>query len=178
MVIRNTDGTPFQLTGSLQRFDPLSPAHDLFNVYDSEVIMLYGSPLFYYEVMIQIENIDRLYIEDRTKLWNPNYQMFYGFYEPIEQQNPSTQFGIDGIGEVVFECNTRAVVNAIGHMPKRGSRIHTPHLGENWVVVDTRLTQFQLWGAIHLQIICERFRESLTDSSSTVPQPQRQYPIY
>lgn len=175
MAIKNSDGSTFKLTGSLQRFDPLSPVVSLFNQYDQEVIQLYGSPLYYYEVHIQLPNIDPLYIEDRSKLWSPNYITFFATYEPIEQQNPSGQFGIDGIGEVVFEANTQAIVAAIGHMPKRGSRIHSPHLGEDWVIVDTRVTQFAFWGALHLQIVCERFQESLSDASSTVPTPK--YPI-
>lgn len=178
MAIRNPNGTPYNLTGSINQFDPENQAHDLFNRYDQELIMAYGSPLFYYEVMIQVQNIDPLYVEDRSKLWNPNPVQIFGIYEPIEPQNPSTQFGIDGIGDVVFECNVRAIVQAIGHQPKRGSRIHTPHLSENWVVVDTRLTQFQLWGALHLQIICERFQESTTTGEGNVPQPKRDYPIF
>ena len=178
MTICNSDGKPFKLTGSIATFDPNSPAHNLFNQYDQELIQAYGSPLFYYEVMIQVQNIDPLYIEDRTKLWNPNPIQIFGVYEPIEPQNPSSQFGIDGIGDVVFECNVRAVVQAIGHQPKRGSRIYTPHLSENWVVVDTRLTQFQLWGAMHLQIICERFQESTTTGEGNVPTPRNNYPIF
>lgn len=168
MTIYKKDGTPYSVVGSLKQFDPESPDHDLFASFDEEVIS-FASPLFYYEVFIQVQTIDQLYLEDRGKLWSPHGVQIYGYYEPIEPQNPSTAFGIDGVGDVLFECNYRAVLQAIGHMPKRGSRIQTPHLNEFWVVVDTRLTQFQLWGALHLQIICERFQETTTTGEGNIP---------
>ena len=178
MTILNPDGTPYNVVGSLKQFDPESPDHNLFNSFDQEAIMIGGSPLLYYEVFIQISTMDQLYLEDRGKLWSPNGVQLYGYYEPIEPQNPSTAFGIDGVGDVLFECNYRAVLQAIGHMPKRGSRIQTPHLNEFWVIVDTRLTQFQLWGALHLQIICERFQETTTTGEGNVPTPRPDFTIF
>ena len=178
MAIFNTNGTPYRPSGSLVQFDPENPAHDLFNRLDSEAIRLYGSPLFYYEVFIQTTNIDKLYLEDRSKLWSPIPITIYAYYEPIEPQNPSTAFGIDGPGDVLFECNYRSVLQTIGHVPKRGSRIQSPHLNEFWIVVDTKLAQFQLWGALHLQIVCTRFQETSTDSSSISSPPRPDYTVF
>lgn len=173
MTIYKPDGSIFQPRGSLTQFNQNNPAFNLFNRWDSEVIELYGSPVFYYEVLIQTATMDRLYNEDRTQLKNPDPIRFYAYYEPIEPQNPSTAFGIDGVGDVLFECNYEAVINAIGHVPKRGSRIQTPHFNEFWIVVDTRRTQFQLWGAFHLQIICERYQETVTlDEGQSPPVPE------
>lgn len=172
MAIFNTNGTPFQSYGSLTQFDPLSQDINLLNSYDEEIIRIGGSPLFYYEVFIQFQTMDKLYLEDRGKLWSPVPIQIYGYYEPIEPQNPSTAFGIDGVGDVMFECNHAAVLRAIGHPPKRGSRIQTPHLNEFWVVVDVRLTQFQLWSAFRLQIICERFQENITTGEGNIPVPK------
>jgi len=168
--ILNPDGTPFKASGTLQQFNPNNPNHLLFNKLDSEVIRLGGSPLLYYECLIQFQTMDKLYFEDRGKLWAPIPVTFYGTYEPIEPENPSTVIGVEGGGDLMFECNYRAVWDAVGHMPKWGSRIHTPHMNENWVVVNTRVAQFNYWGVYHLQIICERFRESLTTGESEISQ--------
>ena len=171
MTILNSDGTPYGVVGTLTQFDPGNPDYNMFNSFDQEVIMIGGSPLFYYEVFINITSMDQLYLEARDKLWSPYGVKIYGYYEPIEPQNPSTAFGIDGVGDVLFECNHSAVKQAIGHMPKRGSRIQTPHLNEFWVIVDVRLTTFQLWGALHLQLVCERFQENISDVAASLPKP-------
>lgn len=179
MTIYNPDGTPYATTG-LTQFDPENPDHALFNEMDSEEIKLFGSPLFYYELFVQFQTVDKLYLEDRGKIWANRPIQLYGYYEPIEPQNPSTAFGIDGVGDVMFECNAMAVRNAIGHMPKRGSRIQTPHLNEFWVLVDIRLTQFQLWGALHVQLIAEKWQESISthEGQQNTPDPQYKIPIY
>jgi len=176
-MIRNCDGSPFQVLGSIQQFDPNSPAHNLFNFWDQEVIKQGGTPLFYYEVFVQYQTIDKLYLEDRGKLWSPIAVQLYGYYEPIEQQNPSTAFGIDAPDEVIFELNYKAVLGAIGHPPKLGSRMNTPHRNENWVVVDRRLKEFKLWGAVRLELQCARFQEDASTGEGNVPQPQEPSPI-
>jgi hypothetical protein len=162
MVIKNNDGTPWKPLGTIQQFLPQNPAHDLFNFWDQEIIRQGGTPLFYFEVFIQLQTVDKLYLEDRGKLWAPKGIELYGFYEPVEQQTPSTAFGLDAPDEVILELNYRAFLETVGHPPKRGSRVFTPHRSENWVIVDTRLAEFKLWGAIRLQLICQKFQESTT----------------
>jgi hypothetical protein len=51
MGLKNLDGTPYQLRGSVQMFDPNDRTHDLFNLWDQEAILRGGSPLYYYEVV-------------------------------------------------------------------------------------------------------------------------------
>lgn len=169
MAIRNPDGTIFKPTGCLRQFDPENPNHTFFSNMDAEAIEIGGSPLEYYEMFVG--TIDPLYLESRDKLWSPLPTIIYGYYEPIEPQNPSNQFGIGGLGDVMFTTNYRAVVAAIGHVPKRGSRIKTPHLNENWVIVDIRVSDFAYWGAVHLQIVCERFQEDIKDPKISDPKP-------
>jgi hypothetical protein len=79
-MIRNTDGTPYQVSGSISQFDPNNPEHDLFNQWDAELIAT-QSPIYYYEVMIQPQTVDPLYLEDRGKLWCPNGIQLFCFYE-------------------------------------------------------------------------------------------------
>jgi hypothetical protein len=177
MAIKNCDGSIFQLSGSIQQFDPNNPAHNLFNYWDQEAIKQGGTPLFYYEIFVQYQSIDKLYLEDRGKIWSPIPVQLYGFYEPIEQQNPSTAFGIDSPDEIIFELNYQGTLQALNMEPKLGARINTPHRNENWVIVDRRLTEFKLWGAVRLQLICSRWQESVTTGEGNVPQYKSQSPI-
>ena len=97
MTIRKEDGTPFEATGSLQQFDPENPEHCLFNLWDAELIRIAGSPIFYYEVFIQVGSLDKLYREDRGKIWSNLPVQLYALYEPVEMAHVSTEFGIDGL---------------------------------------------------------------------------------
>lgn len=67
MTIYKPDGKPYCPTGSLQQFDDGLPERSLFDLYDEETIRLGGSPLFYYELFIDANNIDPLYVESRAK---------------------------------------------------------------------------------------------------------------
>jgi hypothetical protein len=177
-MIRRPDGTPYQLKGSLGHFDPQSPAHDLFNRYDEEIIRIGGTPIYYYEVMIQMQTVDPTYMEDRGKLFSPCAVELYAYYEPPQQQNMSGIMGLDTPDEeILLELNYKATLRAIGHPPKIGSRIYTPHRGENWEILDTKLDQFKMWGAIRLQIYCRKFQENPTDGTSIGSQPQPDFKI-
>lgn len=170
MTIRNCDGTPYKLSGSLDTFDPTNPEHFLLNSFDSELIEIAGTPILYFEVFIQRQTIDPLYREDRGKLFSNNPITLKGYYEPIPSQNYMNMFGIDAPDEVQFQFNYRAVLKAIGHPPKIGSRLYTPHKGENWVVIQRNVGDFFLWGELRLTIIAQRFQESVTTGEGRVTQ--------
>jgi hypothetical protein len=169
-MIINSDGSCFQLTGSLQQFDPGNQEHDLFNIWDEEVIRQGGSPIFYYEVLIQPQTVDPLYVEDRGKLWAIKPIQLWCYYDPQPNQNAQGLFGIDAPDEMVFEFNYRDVLNRIGHAPKVGSRLFTPHKGENWEVIQRNDGEFKMWGQLRLQLICKKFQISNT-STGVNPQP-------
>lgn len=177
-MIRRPDGQPYNLKGSLQQFDPDSAAQDLLNRYDEEMIRFSGSPLIYYEVFIQSQTVDPLYLEDRGKLFSPCGVQLWCFYEPPQQQNMSGMFAIDTPDEeIIFELNYKATLKALNHQPKIGSRVYTPHRGENWVIIDTRLDQFKLWGALRLLLHCRKFQETSTTGEGRVTQPQPDFKI-
>jgi hypothetical protein len=177
MVIRNADGSPFQLSGTLQQFDPENPEHDLFNLWDQEVIEIGGSPLFYYEVFININNIDELYVESRDKLWSQHPICVHAYYDPIPSQNMMGAFGFDSPDEMMFEFNYRHVLNKIGHAPKIGSRIFSPHKRENWVVIQRGVEDMKMWGELRLQVMCQRFQESLTTGEGKVTQREPDFKV-
>jgi hypothetical protein len=161
MAIFNPDGSVYQPIGSLRQWDPDSPDHDLFNIWDQELILISGTPLFYYECFIQEQTLDPIYWEDRGKLWSPNPINLYAYYEPIPSKNDMTTFGIDGMDEITFELNYKAVLDSIGHPPKLRSRLHSPHLGEDWQIIQRNLSEFKKWGVLRLELICNRFQEDL-----------------
>lgn len=172
MGLLNKDGTPYQLQGSIQQYDPLNPMFDLFNGWDQEALKRGGSPLFYYEVIIQPDMIDPIYLEARNKLFSNNPVQLWCTYDPIPSQNLLNQFGIDSPDEMKFEVNYRAVLQAVGHPPKIGSRLFTPHLNENWVIVQRNLGEFKMWGALRLELICQRFQEDVVTGDGKVTQKQ------
>ena len=171
MGLLNSDGTPYILSGSATQFDPQNPMFDLFNQWDQEAIQRGGSPLYYYEVIIQPDMIDPIYLEARNKLFSNNPVQLWCNYEPIPSQNLLNQFGIDSPDEIKFEVNYRAVLQAVGHPPKIGSRLFTPHLSENWVIVQRNLGEFKMWGAIRLELICQKFQEDVVTGDGKVTQP-------
>lgn len=175
--MKNPDGTPYKAIGSLQTFDPSSPEKCLFNDWDAEMIQIYGSPLFYYEVFIQTGSLDKLYREDRGKIFSNDPIVIYGMYEPVASQNYQNAFGIDSPDEVIFECNYKDILKKLGHPPKIGSRIHTPHKNEDWVIIQRNLSEFQLWGQVRLQILCQRFQESVTTGEGKVTQKKPDFDL-
>jgi hypothetical protein len=176
--ICNPDGTPYQLGGSLQQFDPDNPDLDLFNLWDEEAIKIGGSPIFYYEVFIQVQNtFDPFYVEDRGKIYSNNPRQLYCSYEPVTPPTYMTQFGPDGYTpDMKFEFNYKAVLKAIGHPPKIGARLFTPHKRENWKIVERQTGEYKMWGELRLTLICERFIESRTTGEGRVTQKQPNTP--
>ena len=177
MAIRNPDGSVYNPTGRLQQFDPNSVEHDLFNVWDQEVIEIGGTPLFYYDVFININNIDELYVEARDKIYSQTPMQIYGYYEPVPSSNMMGVFGIDSPDEIMFEFNYRHVLRTLGKAPKIGSRIFSPHKKENWMVMQRNVEVFKLWGELRLQVMCVRFQESLTTNEGKVTQREPDFKI-
>lgn len=172
MALKNLDGTPYVLRGSVQQYDPLDRTHDLFNLWDQEAIQRGGSPIYYYEVIINTNMIDPIYLEARGKLFNPNPVQLWCTYEPIPSQNLVNQFGIDAPDEIKFELNYRAFLQNVGHPPKIGSRLFTPHLRENWIIVQRNVGEFKLWGALRLELLCQRFQEDVVTGDGKVTQKE------
>lgn len=177
MPIHNPDGSAYKVSGSLQQYDPQNVEHDLFNLWDQEVIEIGGTPLYYYDLFININNIDELYVEARDKLWSPCSQCIYGYYDPKPSSNMVGMFGIDSPDEMMFEFNYRHVLKTLGKPPKIGARIFTPHKQEHWMIVQRNVEVFKLWGELRLQIMCIRFQESLTTGEGKVTQRQPDFKI-
>lgn len=169
-MLCDSNGRPYRTSGSLQQFDPENPDHDLFNLWDSEIIKMGGSPIFYYEVIISFNTIDELYLESRNKLFSNIPVQLYAYYDPVPSQNYQNTFGIDSPDEMIFELNYQELLNTVGHPPKIGSRIYTPHKRENWVIVQRNLGEWKLWGELRIQLLCQRFPESVTTGEGTVTQ--------
>jgi hypothetical protein len=165
MAINNPDGTPYLPTGSMQQFDPENPEFDLFNVWDQEAIEIGGSPILYYEVSIQANTMDPLYLEDRGKLWSPKPICLYGFYDPNPNIHDSTVWGGDSPGELMLEFNYQYILEKLGHPPVVGSRMHTVHRKQNWVVRQNNVEEYKLWGQLRLQCMCAAWQSSLSDNS-------------
>ena len=168
MGICNSDGTPYRLKGNVGQFDPTNPSRDLFNAWDAEAIRLGGSPILYYEVFIQANTLDRLYNEDRGKLWSPVPIQLFAFYVPLPSQNTQTEFGVDSLEEIEFQLNYKDVLSKVGHPPKVGSRIFTPHRNQHWQIVQRNVDEFTLWDQIRLKLYCIPFQDTLTTGEGRI----------
>ncbi len=177
MAIRNADGSIYTPSGVLSSFKPRGVEQDLFNSYDQEVIRINGTPLYYYEVFINRNTIDELYVEDRGKLWSNCPVCIYGYYEPAPAQNFMSTFGIDSPDEIMIEFNYKHVLDTLRHVPKIGSRIFSPHKSENWVIIQRNLENYKLWGELRLQLMCQRFQESTTTGEGKVTQPSTGFKV-
>lgn len=174
-MLRNSDGTPYKLS-DYQLFDPESPELCLFQEWDEAVIKQGGSPVFYEEVIIPSGAIDPIYREARNKLYAPAIQLWC-FYEPTPNQFYQDLYGIGSPDEQLFEFNKSSVIQRVGHMPKIGSRIYTPHRRENWMVLDIKTGEYQGWGELRLQLICQRFQETVTSNDGQVTQKQPDFKL-
>ncbi len=161
-MIKNPDGSVYSPSGSLQQFDPTNLEHDLFNVWDQEVIEIGGSPVYYHQIFINTASIDPLYLEARDKMYSPHGVKLYSFYEPNAAQNYMNVFGVDSPDEMMFEFNYRHVLQELKAPPKIHGLIYTPHKGEYWKIIQRNVQIFKLWGELRLQVMCTRFQESLT----------------
>lgn len=169
-MIRNVDGSPYQVSGTLQVFNPSHNGdRDLLNSYDAEIIKINGTPIYYYEYLADANSIDPLYNEARGALYSPNYVVLYAYYDPITSQNYQNMFGIDSPNTITFELNYDATVQAIGHMPRVGSRLYTPppqggsssnFFGQNWEIIQRGAADWKLWGQIRMILECGQFQES------------------
>lgn len=168
MPITGPDGKPYKASGTLQQYDPQNSQHALYNFWDAQLIRQFGSPIYYYETFIPSGTIDKVYAEARGKLFSEHPTELWATYDPEASQNYMNQYGIDGLNDIVLECNAQEVIKLIGHQPAIGSRIYTPHLGENWRIVQRNLGEFKQWGALRLYIICSRFQESSTTANGRV----------
>ena len=150
MALLNRDGTPYTTSGKGRRdYDPGKPENCLFDLWDQEAIRMGGSPIYYYEVFINVGMIDPLYREARGKIYSNNPIQLYAHYEPVPSQNVLNQFGIDNsMDEMIFELNYKATLATIGHPPKVGSRIYSPHRGEDWRIEQRNLGKFKMWGTV------------------------------
>lgn len=177
-MLRGTDGQPYRTAGKNQLYNPNSNLHKLFNIWDEAAIQQGGSPIYYYEMYLPLGEIDKVHGEARGKIYSPNPIELWANYEPIASQNYISEYGLISNNDVIFELNVKAALQKVGHMPKIGSRIYTPHLGENWRVIQRNLGEFKMWGALRLLLICTTWQGSVTEPVKlTTPPVSNTYKI-
>lgn len=179
MTIFKPSGEVYKPSGSLAQTQPgNTPSQELFNNYDIELINLGGSPIFYYEYIPSPSSFDPLYVESRNKIYSQFPIELKAIYDPIPSQMLQTTFGIDSPDSITFQLNYRSVVSALGHLPIIGSRIYTPHLGENWEIKTRHLGEFFKYKVYRLTLECIRFQETLTTNEGKVTKDTESNPKF
>lgn len=176
-MIKRPDGTPFEVSGTQVQFDPNNPTNDLLNIWDADAIKIGGSPIYYYEVFIPLATIHPTYTESRSKVWSQFPVQLYGTYEPVASMNEMGLFQIDSPNEIVIDLNRKSVIEALGHPPKIGSRLRTPHMQEDWELIQVNTAEFTLWNVFHYQFICRKFQDDAINGPGKVRQPQQDIKI-
>ena len=77
----------------------------------------------------------------------------------------------------MFEFNYRHVLQQLKHPPKIGSRIYSPHKREHWVILQRNLEVYKLWGEIRIQVMSQRYQESLTTGEGKVTQREPDFKV-
>lgn len=170
-MINNPDGSPFKFSGSSSVYENKNKLLALFDKWDQEALIMGGSPIYYYEVLVPVDKIDQ-YLENRSKVWHVVPNKLWANYEPVGGQASQSQFGLDSYDEVMFELNANSTLQEIGHMPVVGSRIYTPHKGEHWEVVTRHLAEYKAWGATRLQLLCKRWQRDVKEPLPPPPPEQ------
>lgn len=167
MVIKNPDGTPYELS-CFKFFDKTASFHNLFNDYNQELAKIGGSPIYYYEAIIPPSTIDPVYWESRGMLYSDQYVVFHAYYEPFMMKYQDMFALHPGTDTQIFKASYNEVISAIGHPPKLDSRIYTPHKGENWKIVNCITGGYEYWGELTIEIICDKFQENLETGEGQV----------
>lgn len=175
-MLRNQDGTPYQLEGNLKTFDTENVDQDLIHSVDQEAIELSGSPIFYYKVFIDESNYDDLYMESRNKIRVQDGIELYAQWEPVTPTNDMGVFGIDSPDEVTFNFNIRDFREKVGDdIPKVGALIYTPFDKNWWEIIQynhgVEDGDFKLWGKYRFAVLARKYQESMTDEEPTRPKP-------
>jgi len=176
-MLYRKDGRPFKVSGTRQQFNDQAPELTLFDRWDQEAIKIGGSPIYYYEVFVQPQTTDTLYMEDRGKLYSNTPVELWCVYEPIPSTNTQTAFGYDAPDEMKFEFNYRALLDAIGHPPAIGSMLRTPFLKEDWHIVQRNLGEFKMYKALRMELLCMRFQDDAVSGPSISTKKDIDYKI-
>jgi hypothetical protein len=170
-MIYNSNGTPYEVSGCYQLFNDRNPDRRLLSSWDAESIRMGGSPLYYYEYFVDLNTIDPIYLESRNGLYSQTPVTLYCFYDNIPSQNYQNQFGIDSPDEMIFNLNYQDVLDRLGYVPKINSRLNSPFLNENWVIIERKLSNFEMWQATRLQLICGRFQPDTVSGNDIAAGP-------
>lgn len=176
-MLYKKDGTPFKVAGTRQQFNDRAADLDLFDLWDQEAIKIGGTPIYYYEVFIQPQTTDPIYMEDRGKLYSNHPVELWGVYDPVAGQQAQTAFGFDSPDEMKFEFNYKAVRDAIGHNPLPGSRLRSPFLKEEWQIVQSNLSEFKMYKALRMELYCVRFQDDAVSGPNKATQKDIDYKI-
>ena len=77
----------------------------------------------------------------------------------------------------MFDMNYADVLKKIGHPPKIGSRIHTPHRNEDWVIIQRNIGETMLWSKVRLQVLCQKFQENITTGEGKVSNKKPEFKL-
>lgn len=133
----------------LNLFHDNNPDIGYFNRIDQEVIELGGSD-FYYIKWYQSDNYDKLYEEDREKVYASEKILIRGHYPPMPLVQEMSKFGVNFGNDQQFTFNKDYILKKIGREPKPGDIIQPRFQNVYFEVKEVQDQGFQVYGVYHL----------------------------
>jgi hypothetical protein len=167
-MLRNKDGSPYKLNGSVNNYDPSNPDHDLMDSVDKEQIESSGAPIEYYRVIVD-SNVDQLYHEQRQKVYLQEPILMKAVWEPVSPIWNDISVGFSSEESMVFSFNRKEFIEKVGEMPRIGSIIKTCDEGMFWEIVNRNVNveneDRKMWGKHRINAVCVKYQATVTDRS-------------
>jgi hypothetical protein len=178
MSIKNPDGTPYQVLGSLSQFNVTSNDNKLLCRWNSELSNIGGATIFYYRLYMGTTKIDNLYVECRSKIYNQVPVQMKAVYEIATSGFQMNMFGLDGsLDSTTFMFNYNDFLQSMNQrQPYAGDLIYTTFRKQWFEVQNMSITGFQRYNQVQLQVFATKLQENLTDLFNLNSFPQSDLP--
>ena len=133
----------------LNLFNENNPDIQYFNKMDQEIIELGGSDMYYIK-WYQSDNYDKLFEEDREKLYGPEKILLRGHYPPIPLNQEMSKFGVNFGNDQQFTFNKDYLLKKLGCEPKPGDIIQPRFQNVYFEIKEVQDQGFQVYGVYHL----------------------------
>ena len=168
MAIYKTDGSNFNLLGSMQTYPIKQADTELFDRLDREQIKICGSEVIYYKSFLDT-NYDELYMEASDIITSQEGYHIYSQFTPIRPTQPHTIFGIDSPDEMIFNFNLTEWKETIGELPKLKSLIYCKwDFGSVWEIIENNISEpYKIWKKYRLQVVTKKYQPSRSERHPT-----------
>ena len=144
----------------LSLFDPDNPDLNLLNLIDEEQIRLAGSKILYYKYFQSAGTIDKVYMEERSKVLHSEPITVFGHYNPSPVEENLTQFGIELSNDQLFIFNKTSIETVLGRTPIPHDVLQPKFQNIKYELIEVQEESFEIYGVYHLVCAARVLRDS------------------